>query len=76
MKLEICRGSPRDPQLFGTQLNQARLQFISLQMRPKPILGACRFGVVGTVISRSWYRCSAYSVLQGSAVLIPGRQQW
>ena len=26
---------------------------------------ACRFGVVGTASLRSWYRCSAYPVLQG-----------
>ena len=25
----------------------------------------CRFGVVGTASLRSWYRCSAYPVLQG-----------
>lgn len=25
----------------------------------------CRFGVVGTASPRSWYRCSAYPVLQG-----------
>lgn len=27
-------------------------------------------------IRGSWYPCSAYSVLRGSAVSIPGRQQW
>ena len=26
---------------------------------------SCRFGVVGTASLRSWYRCSAYPVLQG-----------
>ena len=29
------------------------------------IILSCRFGVVGTASLRSWYRCSAYSVLQG-----------
>ena len=29
------------------------------------IAGQCRFGVVGTASLRSWYRCSAYPVLQG-----------
>ena len=28
-------------------------------------LERCRFGVVGTASLRSWYRCSAYPVLQG-----------
>ena len=74
MKLELCCGSLHDRPggLFGTQLNQARLQFISLQERPKPTLDACRFGVVGTAIPRSWYRCSAYSVLQGAFIVDAG----
>ena len=46
--------------------NEAGLHFISLQEQPKFILDTCRLGVVGTTIPRSWYRCSAYSVLQGS----------
>lgn len=73
MKLELYRGNLHGrPRLFGTKLNKARLQFISLQERPKPILYACRFGVVGTAIPRSWYRCSAYSVPQGSFIVDAG----
>jgi len=30
-----------------------------------PARSRCRFGVVGTASLRSWYRCSAYPVLQG-----------
>ena len=71
--MELYRGSLHGrPRLFGTKLNKARLQFISLQERPKPILDTCRFGVVGTAIPRSWYRCSAYSVLQGAFIVDAG----
>ena len=61
----MSRKPLRPARLFGTKLNQARLQSISLQKRPKLILDACRFGIVGTAIPRSWYRCSAYPVLHG-----------
>ena len=34
-------------------------------LRPDLVERECRFGVVGTASLRSWYRCSAYPVLQG-----------
>ena len=66
----MLRKPPRPPQLIGT--NEAGLHFISLQERPKFILDTCRFGVVGTTIPRSWYRCSTYSVLQISFTVDAG----
>ena len=68
-KWSYAAGALLSARLFGTKLNPARLQFISLQERPKPILDARRFGVVGTAIPRSWYRCSAHSVLQGAFIV-------
>ena len=73
MKLEACRGSLHNrPDSSTLNLNQARLQSISLQKRPKPIHEACRFGVVGTSIPRSWNRCSSYSVSQSSFAVDAG----
>ena len=64
MKVEYAAGPPLSARLVGTKLNQVRLQFISLQERPKPILDARRSGVVGTAGP-----CSFRSVVSGDPVL-------
>ena len=50
------------PFLIGFHLVTQALNRLSLR---RPSAPRCRFGVVGTASLRSWYRCSAYPVLQG-----------
>lgn len=56
----------RSNRRFKDMLHQAiRDQFHCLDVAFLQAFPPCRFGVVGTASPRSWYRYSAYPVLQG-----------